>query len=75
LQYALHPSHPLPVSQASKNFLAISVTDGMIPSKFTMIGTKSLTTLSAAHLKDLYATAASFLVVPRQSIGTSNLLP
>src|SRR5882724_955389 len=25
LQYALHPSHPFPVSQASKNFLAIPV--------------------------------------------------
>ena len=24
-QYALHPSHPFPVSQASKNFLAIPV--------------------------------------------------
>ena len=35
-QYALHPSQPLPVSQASKNFLAIPVIDDMVLSDWKM---------------------------------------
>src|SRR5215472_2106772 len=34
LQYALHPSHPFPVSHASKNFAAIPVIDVIGPTPF-----------------------------------------
>jgi hypothetical protein len=63
MQYTLHPYHPLPVSQASKNFEAIPVIDVMVLSNLTMVGTQPPTTLSAVHIKGLSATAASFLVV------------
>jgi hypothetical protein len=39
-----------------------------------MVGMESLTTLRAAHIKSLSATALSFLVVPRQSIEPLNAL-
>jgi hypothetical protein len=39
-----------------------------------MVGTESLTTLNAAHIKSLSAAAISFFVVPPQGIGQLNTL-